>query len=326
MKPADFLQLVVLGAIWGASFLFTRIAVPTFGPTWLVGIRIASGGVFLLAAAVVLRRSLTGDRRTADSMRHYLLLGLLNTACPFLLFAYAAMSLSASLLSILNSTAPLWGTLIGAVLTRTLPTARVLVGLAAGSGGVTMLVLKDSSAMNATSMLPVLAAIAAPVCYGLASHYARLRTGHLEPLAVAHGSMWGALASLAPAFAFAPAPAMPTAGVAAAALALGVLCTGVAYLLYFRLLRDVGATSALTVTFLIPAFGILWGVLFLGEPFGAATVLGAAIVLIGTSLVTGFDPRGMLRLPRAGNDRLRKAGDGAPPPSPESQANAPGNR
>jgi drug/metabolite transporter (DMT)-like permease len=297
MKPSDFLQLVVLGAIWGASFLFTRIAVPALGPTWLVGVRIGSGALFLLGTALLLRRSLAGSGRTVDNLRHYAILGFFNTGFPFLLFAYAATTLTASLLSILNSTAPIWGAVIGAAMTRTLPVPRVLLGLAAGTTGVALLVLKDASAAGAGSMLPVLAGIAAPFCYGLASHYARLRTGHLEPMTVAHGSMWGALACLAPTFAVAEVPAMPGAGVGAAALALGVFCTGLAYLMYFKLVKNVGATSALTVTFLIPAFGILWGVLFLGEDFGPATVLGATIVLVGTALVTGFNPLTMFARP-----------------------------
>jgi drug/metabolite transporter (DMT)-like permease len=114
-------------------------------------------------------------------------------------------------------------------------------------------------------------------------------------MAVAHGSMWGAFACLAPALLVAAPPAPPDAGVAASALALGVLCTGLAYLMYFRLVKNVGATSALTVTFLIPLFGILWGVLFLDEPFGPSVLAGGAAVLVGTALVTGFDPFALLR-------------------------------
>ena len=286
MKTSDFLQLVILGAIWGASFLFTRIAVPTLGPAWLVAVRIGSGALFLLGAALLLRRTLQAQ----GNVRHYVILGFFNTGLPFLLFAYAATQLTASLLSILNSTAPIWGAVIGAVLTRTLPPTRVLAGLATGSAGVILLVLKDASATQAGALLPVLAAVAAPFCYGLASHYAKAKTGHIEPMAAAHGSMWGALLCLAPATLFAPFPAAVSPGVGGAALALGVLCTGIAYLMYFRLVRDVGATSALTVTFLIPLFGILWGVVFLGEPFGLSTLTGGLIVLAGTALVTGFNP------------------------------------
>ena len=144
------------------------------------------------------------------------------------------------------------------------------------------------------SLLPLVAGVAAPCFYGLASHYAKRTAGSLEPFAAAHGSMWGASALALPLLCFVPSPfaaGQVSAGVACAALALGVLCTGVAYLLYFRLVAEIGATSALTVTFLIPVFGVLWGVLFLGEPFGVFTLVGAAIVLAGTALVTGFLPR-----------------------------------
>ena len=113
----------------------------------------------------------------------------------------------------------------------------------------------------------------------------------LAKFANAHGSMWGAALVAIPALFFFPIHSVPTPGIMAAALALGVLCTGVGYIIYFKLVEDVGATSALTVTFLIPLFGILWGVLFLGEIVGWYTLAGAAIVLAGTALVTGFMPR-----------------------------------
>ena len=287
MSPANFLLLVLLGAIWGASFLFTRIAVPALGPAWLIAVRVAGGAVFLWLVALVLRRALA----VRGNARHFLALGFLNTAFPFLLFAYAAQTLSASLLSILNSTAPMFGAAIGAVLFRQRPSWRVLTGLACGSAGVALLVLKDASAAQASAPMAVLAGLAAPFCYGLASHYARRHTGGLEPFAAAHGSMWGATVLALPLVPFVSVPVVISPGVAGSALALGVVCTGIAYLIYFKLVRDVGATSALTVTFLIPAFGILWGVVFLGEPFGPGTVVGALVVLLGTALVTGFVPR-----------------------------------
>ena len=126
--------------------------------------------------------------------------------------------------------------------------------------------------------------------YSIASAYAKTAKA-VEPFANAHGSMWAATLLALPALAFFPASGPATPGVLGAALALGVLCTGVAYLLYFRLIQDVGTTSALTVTFLNPLFGILWGALFLGEVVGWYTIAGAAIVITGTALVTGFMPR-----------------------------------
>lgn len=295
MKPVHFLLLILLGALWGASFLFIRLSVAELGPVWLVWLRVLAGALFLLGAATLMRRSL----QMGGNGRHFLILGLLNTALPFVLFSFAAKSLTASLLSIINSTAPLWGVVFGIALTRQLPGLRTLCGLAAGSTGVAVLVSGDASALAANSWLPVLAAVCAPVCYGMASHYARLRTAHIEPFAVAHGSMWGAFACTLPALAFSPLPAGEWSAISQgtlwSALALGVLCTGLAYLIYFQLIRDIGAASALTVTFLIPLFGILWGALFLGEAVTANTFVGAAFVLAGTALVTGFNPLALLR-------------------------------
>lgn len=298
MNSAQFSQLVLLAALWGASFLFIRLAVPEFGPLWLVSVRVLAGALFLVGAAALLRRQLPVRGNTP----HFLVLGLLNTALPFALFSFAAGSLSASLLSIFNSTAPLWGVVFGIMLSRRLPAASTIAGLVAGCGGVALLVTRDASALAAGSALPVAAAVLAPLCYGLASHYARRCTGHLDPFAVANGSMWGALACCLPALLFVAPPAggeLATLSPRAlgAALALGVLCTGLAYLIYFRLIRDIGAASALTVTFLIPLFGILWGALFLGEVVSSATVFGAGLVLLGTALVTGFNPRQLRRSP-----------------------------
>lgn len=296
MNATHFFQLIFLAALWGASFLFIRIAVPEFGPFWLVWARVLAGGLFLFATAALLRRRLPVRGNTP----HFLALGFLNTALPFVLFSFAAESLSASLLSIINSTAPLWGVVFGIALSRRLPAASVAAGLVAGCLGVALLVTRDTSALAANSALPIAAAVLAPLCYGLASHYARLRTGHLEPFAVANGSMWGALACCLPALFFVAPPAGSELAAYSgralwAALALGVLCTGLAYLIYFRLIRDIGAASALTVTFLIPLFGILWGALFLDEAVSAATLVGAAFVLLGTALVTGFNPLLLLR-------------------------------
>lgn len=299
MNTVQFSQLLVLAAIWGASFLFTRIAVPEFGPVWLVALRVLAAALFLFAAAALWRRHLS----LRGNLRHFLILGLLNTALPFFLFSFAAKTLPASLLAIINSTAPLWGVLFGIVLSRRPPAAATVLGLAAGSSGVALLVLQDASALAAGAWLPATAAILAPIGYGLSSHYARLRTSHLDPSAVAQGSMWGAVACCLPALFLVGLPgdgdfAALSAGAWWAALALGILCTGIAYLIYFRLIRDIGAPSALTVTFLIPLFGILWGAIFLDEVITAHTVLGAALVLLGTGLVTGFDPRTLLRRPR----------------------------
>jgi drug/metabolite transporter (DMT)-like permease len=158
-----------------------------------------------------------------------------------------------------------------------------------GTGGVALLVGFDHASSREGAGLAIAAALFAAFNYGIASTYAKSAKA-VDPFANAHGSMWAAALLTIPALAFFPQPGQPTVGIMGAALALGVLCSGVAYLLYYRLIRDVGPTSALTVTFLSPLFGILLGTVFLGEVVGWYTLLGSAIVIVGTALVTGFKP------------------------------------
>jgi drug/metabolite transporter (DMT)-like permease len=294
MTFPSLIRLLVLSAIWGASFLFMRLGAPVLGPTLLIGCRVFLAAGFLAIVGAALRKPLDARRNAL----HYLVLGLFNSALPFLLFAFAARTLSASLLSILNATAPIWGAVIGAAWTRTALPGRSLLGLALGVGGVALLVGFDPSTLRAGAPLAIALALAAAFSYGIATHYAK-SARKVEPFANAHGSMWAATLLIAPALPFAPATAAPSATVALAVLALGIVCSGIAYLLYFRLVPDLGPASALTVTFLVPVFGVLWGHLALDEPLGWNTLAGALVVIAGTALVTGFRPAALFARPAA---------------------------
>ena len=283
MSNASLIRLLLLAAIWGASFFFMRIAAPVLGPVVLIEWRVVLAALFLFAIALLRRKKL----RPAAHWRHYLFLGLVNSALPFLLIAFAAMSLSASLLSILNATAPIWGALIGALLGQSKLTVKVGAGLLLGVAGVGTLVGFDAQALQPEAGVAIACALAAALCYGIASIYVK-KASAVAAFSNAHGSMWAAALLIAPAVPFFNAPASPDAEVIGTVIALGVLCSGVAYLLYFRLIADEGPASALTVTFLIPVFGVLWGVLFLGETIGWHTVIGSAAVIAGTVLATGY--------------------------------------
>jgi drug/metabolite transporter (DMT)-like permease len=212
------------------------------------------------------------------------------------LFGYAALTLPASLMAILNATAPFWSTLIGVVWLRHRLTPKVALGLCLGIAGVALLVGLDRAMLQPGAAWAAAAALGAAFCYGIASLYAK--QGHaVEPLANAHGSMWAATLWLLPAALFFPPAAVPGGDILLAVVVLGVVCSGVAYLLYFRLIAEIGAAPALTVTFLIPLFGVLWGWLFLGEAVGWHTLAGASIVILGTAPVTGFSPRLLLMRP-----------------------------
>lgn len=290
MSPASFASLLVLAAIWGGSFLFMRISVPVLGPVLLVEYRVGLAALFLLAVGFLLSRRLF----LRENWKHYLVVGLFNSALPFLLFSFAAKTLSASLLSILNATSPIWGGLLAAVLNRQPLSLKTMLGMALGIAGVATLVGLDTIGMQPGAALAICCALGAAFSYALATTYAKSATS-VDPFANAHGSMWAATLLVAPAVPFFPGHGSPGTPVVLSVLALGIVCSGIAYLLYFRLIAEVGPASALTVTFLIPAFGILWGHLVLGEPVTWQTGIGAAIVVAGTALVTGFSPAALIR-------------------------------
>ena len=287
MSPASIARLLLLGALWGASHLFTRMAVPHLGPTALISLRLVLGALTLSVFAQLW----LGQRDSLASFRqHYrylTVLGILNCALPFILIAHAAQSLSASLTSILNATAPIWGALFTAISLRHLPSRSVCFGLFLGLLGVAIIVGLDPATLGEARGQAITEMLAATLCYGLASQLIRRAPAGLAPVTLAGHSMWFALIFVAPfLFAF-PATAAPPKEIIWAVLGLGILSTGLAYALYFRLIQDNGASSALTVTFLIPVFGVLWGHLFLGEALSLQTLVGAAIVLLGTALSTG---------------------------------------
>jgi drug/metabolite transporter (DMT)-like permease len=303
VNPANALRLLALSALWGGSFPFMRVAVPSLGPVWLITVRVALAALFLWLVGRALQR----PRLERRHFGHFMVLGLINSGLPFVLFAFAAQTVTASMLAVLNATAPIWAALIGAFWHGTRLHPRQVLGMALGVAGVALLAGVEALQLPPGGWVGILAALAAPLCYGISATYVR-RAPEVPSFSNAHGSMWAASLWLLPLAAFTPMPAADAAaGVAAGAasstsalvigsvLMLGIACSGVAYLLHFRLVSELGPAPALSVTFLIPVFGIFWGAVFLGEVVGWHTLAGTAIVLAGTALVTGFRWQ-MLRL------------------------------
>lgn len=277
MRPSDTVRLVSLAAIWGASFLFMRIAVPTLGPVVTAELRTLIAGVVLAAWF-----ALAGfDAQYRRWRRHYVIVGVIGSAIPFLLWAYAALSLTAGVLSVLNATAPMWGAVCTAVLLRERLTGKRIVGLVIGIVGVALV----SRPQGELHVLAIAAALLATLFYGLVATYIKRWAADVPSRGMAVGTQLAAGVLLVPLIPLWPPAGMPTLGVVASIVALGVVCSGIAFLLYFRLIADIGATGALTVTYLIPLFGVLWGVLFLGETLSASMLAGGALVVLGTVFV-----------------------------------------
>lgn len=290
MSFSSFVKLISLAAIWGGSFLFMRVSAHVLGPVLLISLRVLLGALFLLAVALMQKKPL----EFRAHWKHFLILGLINTALPFTLFAFAAQTLPASLLSILNATAPIWGAIVAALWLRTPFTVKSISGLVLGIAGVAILVGYDPTHMTLATGIAIAAGLAAGLCYGLASVYAK-QAKSVDAFSNAHGSLWAACLWIVPAAPFFPAVEAPGMWVIASVAALGVLCSGVAYSLYFSLIDEIGAAPALSVGFLIPVFGVLWGSVILHEPVGLRTLVGGAIVLLGTALITGFNPASLVK-------------------------------
>jgi drug/metabolite transporter (DMT)-like permease len=286
MKKSDLASLTALAALWGASYLFMRVGAGEFGALTLAGARAA-------IAAVLLMPLLAGD--WGALRRHWkpvLLVGVTNSALPFVLFALAALGINASLSAIFNAATPLYAAVIGRVwLGEAIGRTRA-AGLALGFCGVLWLVAEGASfkpgASAVTTGWAVLACVAATMLYAFSAHFSKRYLAAVPPLAVAAGSQLAAALVLAPAALVLHPHAMPSARAWGALLCLGVGCTALAYVLFFRLIARVGAAKTMAVPFLVPAFGVLWGVLFLAEAFTAAMAAGSALIVLGTALATGL--------------------------------------
>lgn len=283
MKPRDLLDLTLLAALWGGSFLFMRYAVPDFGVVPLIWLRVTLASVCLLPL-LLLKRQFGALRRQAGALT---VMGLFNSGLPFLLIAWATLSITAGLASIMNAMTPVFTALIGALWLGDRLDGRRGLGLLLGLAGVALLAADKADFRPGGSGWAIVAMLLATVCYGFAANHTRRYLQGVPALVNATGTqLVSALVLLPPALWSWP-ERMPGLGPWLAALVLGVACSALAYLLFFRLIARVGASRAVTVTFLVPVFGTLWGALFLGEPVTASMLAGGAVVLLGTGLATG---------------------------------------
>ena len=282
---ADFL---ILAAIWGSSFLFMRVAALDLGALPTAAIRVAIASVFLLPLMLA-------KGHWAELRQHWkpvLFVGVLNSGVPFALYSFAVMHITTGFSSILNATVPLFGAVVAWIWLGDKPSLSRTVGLAIGFGGVVLLAGGQANFRpNASGIAPVwavLACLGATTCYALSASFTKKHIPSLPPLVTATGSQIGATLALAlPALWFRP-DHWPSASAWWSLLVVGIMCTGVAYILYFKLIEKSGPARALTVTFLVPVFAIAYGVLFLGEAVTAWMLLCGAVILVGTALSSGL--------------------------------------
>jgi drug/metabolite transporter (DMT)-like permease len=288
-------EFFLLAALWGSSFLFMRLATVEFGPLPTAALRVgvATASLFPL---LWLRGHWPQLRR---HWKPVFTIGVLNSGIPFACFSFALLSITTGLSAILNATGPLFGALIAWFWLKDRPTGSRVLGLAIGFAGVALLAWdKASFRPDASGVAPgwaVLACLLACLCYGVATIATKRYLSGLPALVTATGSQIGATLGLAlPALWFWPART-PSLQAWLSVVALGILCTGIAYVLYFRLIAQAGPSRALAVTFLVPVFAVFYGVLFLGEAVTGWMVLCGLVIVCGTTLSTG-----LLKLPGLG--------------------------
>jgi drug/metabolite transporter (DMT)-like permease len=288
MSKRDLCDLLLLGAIWGASFLFMRMGAADFGPVALVFVRVAGAAAFLLP--LLLLRGQWPDLRR--HWRRIAIVGVLNSALPFLLFTTGALVLGAALMSVFNATAPIWSALVAWAWLGDKPTRERLLGLAIGVAGVIGLAWGKADFKpgdhGISAAVGIAACILGTVLYGVAANYTRKFLGGVPSMAAAAGSQLSSMVFVLPLALWSWPQTNPGLQPWLAAVALAVLCTGVAYVLYFRLIGSPGTSTAISVTLLVPAFAMVWGWLFLGEQPTAGMLVGCGVILLGTALSTGL--------------------------------------
>ena len=281
MRRSDAARLLALSAIWGSSFIFIRVIAPVLGPVLTVVTRVLIGGAVLVAYC----RIIGLDAEVARHWRQYAVIGVVNSTLPFMLFAFAALYIPASYSVIMNSTAPLFTALLAVPLLGERLTWTKIAGLLVGAAGVALVSGAGPVIPDLKFWVAIVACLGATTCYAVSSIYMKKYAAGARPIAIAGWSQIFAALALAPFVPFAPPTSSVTPLIVGNVLLLALLCSSVAYVLYYRLIADIGPTRALTMAFLMPAFGMLWGALFLDEPITLPMIAGCALVIGGATAV-----------------------------------------
>lgn len=293
MRARDVIELLLLSLLWGGAYLFTRAAVPSFGPAPLVAMRLG-------IAALILLPVLAWRGRLPQLWAHpreLLMVGVPFTALPFLLMTWGALHITAGLSAVLNATAPMFAALLAHFVLKERLGAWRAAGLVLGFAGVLILMNSGSvSLKTGKGPLAVLAVLGTAMIWSVGANYTRRKMADVDAMATTVGSLAAASLALAP-LAWATWPATPPSVRAWTEMAfLGIGSSGLGMWMYFRLLRRIGPVPAMSVTFLSPLVAMVSGALYLGESLTLQMLAGCAVVLLGTALSLGLVGR---RAPKA---------------------------
>jgi drug/metabolite transporter (DMT)-like permease len=286
MRAKDYAMMVALAAIWGMSFVFYRIGAPLLGPALFVDLRVGVAAVALLAGLAVVRRLGSSIKGLRMQWKNFVVMAALNAALPFTLIATGELVLSAAFASIMNAMSPIFAAIIGAVFLGHFMSPKLAAGLTLSIVGVIVVVGAGPFSPTPVTLAATGLFLVAALSYAIGALYTSHRLQGESPLALCVAQQVFATLLVAP-FAAAEIPGARFTTLAIIAVAgIALVCTALAYILYFRILQSAGPTQALSVTFLTPIFGVLWGHLLLGEEIAIGMIVGLAMVLLGVGLVT----------------------------------------
>ena len=283
MTVRPLIELPLLAAIWGASFIFMKLGGAEFGPFLFMAIRTLIASVFLLPLLLL-------NKQHLNLNGYYLkifIMAMFSTAIPFILFGWATLTLTAGITSVLNATTPMFGAIVAFLWLKDKLSLSAVFGLILGFIGVYFLMYDKLVIAQEDVILPTLAVMLASLCYGISANFTKRYLTCVKPLALATGSQVSATLVLLPISLFFLPETIPSDSAMLSVLLLGILCTGIAYVIFFRLITFLGPTKAISVTYLIPVFGLFWGVIFLNEIITSWMMLGCGFVLSGVALTTG---------------------------------------
>ena len=281
MNSTELLMLLSLSAIWGSSFIFMRITVPDVGVFPTAASRVVIGAVVLWLYTLISRRKLGWKK----NWRHYLVVGLFNLALPMFLFSYGAKFLPSAYLAILNATVPFWTTLIGAIVFKDVIPHRAKMGIGLGLLGVVWISRAGGLEFDYATTVAFLGVSSAAASYAFTANYVKRFASHVPTVNLTTAGMMVASGFLLPFGLANPPTHFPAPMSVFSLLMLSIVCTAIAFLIFYDLVTRIGMNRAVLVTFLVPVFSAAWAVIFLHETPEPATLIGAALIFTGLRII-----------------------------------------
>lgn len=294
-KDSNIFILIFLGLIWSTFAIFTKISSAELSPYFATFSRLALGGALLYSVCLFKRKKIF----VAKNFKYYATVGFFNSALPFTLFALSSRALDSGISAILDGTVPMFEVLISIFILRRHVDRSAILGIIFGILGV--VVTSYGSITNFdlgfAGIASVVGILIATSSYAIASLYANSNCKHIEPIVMATGSVFCAALMLAPSIFFTDFSVI-NAKIIYSLLGLGLLCTGIAYIFYFKLLAEEGPRTAVSVVLLIPAFGAIFGWMFMDETLSNTKIIGCVMILVSMKFILNLSHKNFFKLGR----------------------------